>query len=63
MPYSRDTRNPSKPLSSLTIKDSKAYKYALFADVADTKNFTKTIVITVEDPAPETVTGVSSFVA
>ena len=28
-----------------------------------TKNFTKTIVITVEDPAPETVTGVSSFVA
>lgn len=27
-----------------------------------TKNFTKTIVITVEDPAPEEVTGVSSFV-
>lgn len=35
MPYSRDTKSPSKPLSSLTIKDSKAYKYALFAAQSD----------------------------
>ena len=35
MPYSRDTKSLSKPLSSLTIKDSKAYKYALFAAQSD----------------------------
>ena len=35
MPYSRDTRSPLNPLSSSTIKDSKAYKYALFAAQSD----------------------------